>query len=147
MLRGLAGNEPFQKALQQYLRKFEYANAQSSDLWEILQQHMKISVDVSVTEMAEAWTTQVGYAYKRSFNARSFLFSYPVVSVSLTNSTTLTIHNQSKYIYLEEARFPNQTEQWPIPIHYQTDRTHKTELAWLEPDQTDGNLHPLLKLF
>jgi aminopeptidase N len=61
MLRGLAGNKPFQQALQQYLKKFAYANAQSSDLWEILQQHMKLSVDVSVTEMAEAWTTQVGY--------------------------------------------------------------------------------------
>uniref|UniRef100_A0A914CAV0 Aminopeptidase n=1 Tax=Acrobeloides nanus TaxID=290746 RepID=A0A914CAV0_9BILA len=125
MLRGLAGNEPFQKALQKYLQKFAYANAQSSDLWEILQQHMKLSVDVSVTEMAEAWTTQVGY---------------PMVSVSLTNRSTFTIHNQRKFIFLEEARYPNETQQWPIPIQYQTDRSKELELAWLEADQQEVHI-------
>lgn len=38
MLQGLAGNEAFRKALQKYLRKFAYSNAESGDLWEILQE-------------------------------------------------------------------------------------------------------------
>ena len=37
MLRGLSGKAPFQVALQQYLKKYEYGNARSSDLWDIIE--------------------------------------------------------------------------------------------------------------
>ncbi|KAE9550876.1 hypothetical protein FO519_005921 [Halicephalobus sp. NKZ332] len=120
MLRGLAGKDAFRTALQKYLRKFEYDNAKGEDLWKIIQSHVTLSTSISVTEVAEAWTTQVGY---------------PMIRVELTDGgSTLLIKDQERFLFLEEERFNNSTENWPIPVQYQTNKNKDLKLSWLEPD-------------
>lgn len=41
---------------------------------------------------------------------------------------------QTRFLFLEEERFNNSTEEWPIPIQYQTSRDKNLKLSWLEPN-------------
>lgn len=75
-------------------------------------------------DVAEAWTTQIGY---------------PIIQVELIDDgTTMLIKDQVRFLFLEEERYDNHTEQWPIPVQYQTNKQSQLKLTWLEPDAKDG---------
>uniref|UniRef100_A0AC35EUK0 Aminopeptidase n=1 Tax=Panagrolaimus sp. PS1159 TaxID=55785 RepID=A0AC35EUK0_9BILA len=123
MLRGLSGKDAFRTALQKYLKKFEFSNAKGEDLWRIIQNHVTLSTSISVMDVAEAWTTQIGY---------------PIIQVELIDEgTTMLIKDQVRFLFLEEERYDNHTEQWPIPVQYQTNKQSQLKLTWLEPDAKD----------
>jgi len=85
------GKEDLRKGLQQYLKKFEYANAASHHLWEALE-------EVSgkpVTELMKSWIEQPGH---------------PLVEAQ-RNGRNLTL-TQKRFTYLE-----NKSHQiWRIPV-------------------------------
>uniref|UniRef100_A0A7E4V7F3 Aminopeptidase n=1 Tax=Panagrellus redivivus TaxID=6233 RepID=A0A7E4V7F3_PANRE len=123
MLRGLAGKDAFRTALRKYLKKFEYSNAKGEDLWKIIQEHVTLHTTVSVTDVAETWTTQVGY---------------PLVRVELIDGgSTLLIKDQTRFLFLEEERYANATDQWPIPVQYITDKHRSHKMSWLDPGAQD----------
>ena len=57
LLEGYLSIDEFQKGIQQYIGSFEYRNANTTDLWQQLQQ----SSGKPVKEMMEGWTKQVGF--------------------------------------------------------------------------------------
>ncbi|KAK0428404.1 hypothetical protein QR680_010784 [Steinernema hermaphroditum] len=120
MLRGLAGKDAFQIALQEYLKKYAYANAERIDLWNIIQKHVTLSDDISVADVAEAWTSQIGY---------------PLISVGLDRGS-MVVRNQTKFLLLEDERAAdNSNTKWPIPIQYRSDLADQVNLIWLKADQ------------
>uniref|UniRef100_A0A914WDA4 Aminopeptidase n=1 Tax=Plectus sambesii TaxID=2011161 RepID=A0A914WDA4_9BILA len=119
MFMGLSGEEPFKLGLQEYLEHYKYQNAEGSDLWEILQKHIPSMGDVSLIDVATAWTTQVGY---------------PLVQARLENSgTTLVIFNQTRFLSLIDERTDDRmAHKWPIPIIYKTDSTMQSKTVWMK---------------
>jgi len=58
-----------------------------------------------------------------------------MINVGLIDGgSTLLIKDQTRFLFLEEERFNNSTEQWPIPVQYQTNKDKNLKLTWLEPD-------------
>ena len=79
---------------------------------------------MSVMEIAEAWTGQVGY---------------PLIRVELVDGgSTMLIKDQARFLFLEEERYDNMTQQWPVPVQYRTDKQSQLKLTWLEPDAKNG---------
>ncbi|KAI6225916.1 Aminopeptidase [Aphelenchoides besseyi] len=115
MIRGLTGAERFKMALRTYLKKYAYANARGEDLWNVIQGNTLLTVDLKFTDVAKAWTTKVGY---------------PMVTASLSeDGTKMILHNQTRFLYLEESR--NVTDVWPIPIQFRTSTVSIPRLVWL----------------
>ncbi|KAI6178426.1 Aminopeptidase [Aphelenchoides besseyi] len=74
-----------------------------------------LTVNLKFTEVAKAWTTKVGY---------------PMVTASLSkDGTKMILHNQTRFLYLEESR--NVTDVWPIPIQFRTSTVSIPRLVWL----------------
>ncbi|KAJ8709893.1 hypothetical protein PYW08_009897 [Mythimna loreyi] len=65
MMTMFLGDEVFRKAINNYLRKYSYANAEQDDLWRELtaanQQYGGLTRNVTVKEVMDTWTTQTGY--------------------------------------------------------------------------------------
>uniref|UniRef100_A0A1I7YSS7 Glutamyl aminopeptidase n=1 Tax=Steinernema glaseri TaxID=37863 RepID=A0A1I7YSS7_9BILA len=123
MLRGLAGKDAFQIALQEYLKKYAYANAERIDLWNIIQKHVTLSNDISVADVAEAWTSQIGY---------------PVIAVGLDRGS-MVVRNQTRFLLLEEEREGDTSDtKWPIPIQYRSDLDDQVHMIWLKADQDNA---------
>ena len=57
MLEGFLGADAFQQGLQAYLRKHEYGNAETRDLWDALAE----ASGQPVSSMMDTWTSQMGY--------------------------------------------------------------------------------------
>lgn len=57
MLVDYIGDEKFRKGMHLYLKKFQYKNAATDDLWNALQE----ASDKPVNEVMSTWTKQMGY--------------------------------------------------------------------------------------
>ncbi|PIO76333.1 peptidase family M1 [Teladorsagia circumcincta] len=93
MLKALIGEETFERAIRQYLKKFSYHNAEASDLWEVFDEVVKNVTGpdgspMRITEFANQWTTQMGY---------------PIVTVEAFNATSLKV-TQSRYKTNKDAQ-------------------------------------------
>uniref|UniRef100_A0AC35TFT3 Aminopeptidase n=1 Tax=Rhabditophanes sp. KR3021 TaxID=114890 RepID=A0AC35TFT3_9BILA len=121
MMRKLSGPVAFQNALKEYLVEFAYKNVDSNDLWRMLQKHVDISADVTIKEMAEAWTLQTGFPMVYVTHGRA--------------SSEIVVHNQTRFLYLENDRKVTGITEWPIPVHFVTDSIKDSRMAWLKPGQ------------
>lgn len=82
MMYHFLGADVFRLAIQRYLKKFEYANAEQDDLWAVLTEeaHARGSLieDITVKTVMDTWTLYTGY---------------PVLQVRRNyNTGTVTIH-------------------------------------------------------
>jgi puromycin-sensitive aminopeptidase len=74
MLQTYMGDESFRSGMSEYLRRYAYKNAKTSDLWKALQDTSKLPV----TSIMTNWTSQVGFPLvkiaevSQSGNVRSF---------------------------------------------------------------------------
>uniref|UniRef100_A0A9J2P9I1 Aminopeptidase n=1 Tax=Ascaris lumbricoides TaxID=6252 RepID=A0A9J2P9I1_ASCLU len=120
MIMGLVGKENFKKSLREYLKIYAYSNADGEDLWTVIEKHSSLTVaNISIAEIAEAWTTRVGY---------------PFITASIdTNQTSIVIHNQTRFMFLEASRKENHSTEWPIPIHYRTNFSDMLSISWMKP--------------
>lgn len=102
MIEGYLGEEAFRKGVSDYLSKYKYSNATSSDLWNSLAKTSKRSIK----QITEKWIMQAGY---------------PLVEFNLEN------HN----LVLRQKRFVFNHKDgtlWPIPLVIKTDEKLLIEL-------------------
>jgi len=91
MLVNYLGEESFKTGLQNYLRKFQYSNAKTDDLWNSL----TAASGKDVSKMMSSWTDQMGY---------------PLITVSTDPSGT---------VRLEQHKYCNPTSdyKWTVPLN------------------------------
>lgn len=58
MLEGFMGADKFREGVVSYLRKYQYNNAETRDLWDHLQ---LFSSRVNIPRVMDTWTRQMGY--------------------------------------------------------------------------------------
>ncbi|CAJ0564863.1 unnamed protein product, partial [Mesorhabditis spiculigera] len=120
MLQGLAGEWYFQKALIEYLNKYKYDNAKGEELWRVVEKHASLPHGVTIENLAEAFTTQVGY---------------PLVQIGLINNDEeILVHNQTRFLFNNDDEDEDDLE-WPIPVHIRTDEKDEAQLKWLRPGE------------
>ena len=59
MLEDAMGSVHFQRGIQKYLKKFQYSNAVTSDLWSVLQTFCHFPCEI--VDFMNTWTVQKGY--------------------------------------------------------------------------------------
>ncbi|MFH4974718.1 hypothetical protein AB6A40_001427 [Gnathostoma spinigerum] len=124
MIQGLSGHDNFRRALNEYLKKYAYSSASGDDLWRTIESHSHLEKNVSILDIAAAWTTQTGY---------------PLVTVSLdTKNNILVLHNQTRFIYLQDARATVDSTRWSIPLQYITDVMNSSQVCWMNTDSAQA---------
>ncbi|GFO20234.1 aminopeptidase n-like protein [Plakobranchus ocellatus] len=132
MLESVLGKSSFRKGLKNYLTENAYGNAVTGDLWRAWQQVSTVK-DLSVSEMMDTWTLQMGY---------------PVVSVAW-DSRTLHL-SQERFIRLEKKDPEPEKEDFKSPFGctYLTFKLHFLLAMWEQtgffslvplPDGVDGD--------
>ncbi|PIK40302.1 Glutamyl aminopeptidase [Apostichopus japonicus] len=63
MLNDFMGEESFKEGLQRYLKKYEFGNAKSADLWEQLQSAYDdiVKGNLDIADIMDTWTKQMGF--------------------------------------------------------------------------------------
>ncbi len=95
MLEQHLGPERFRDGVRHYLKKHEYGNTETSDLWDALEE----VTGEPVRSTMDAWIYQRGY---------------PIVNVKQCDGCTKTILTQQRFFY----KSPEEADQtvWPIPM-------------------------------
>lgn len=119
MMENFIGPDVFYGAITAYLNKFKYHNAETADLFKILQDSSPDKLNV--TAIMDTWTRQKGF---------------PVVNVKRTgNNYMLT---QKRFLADPDAQFDvSESEygyKWTIPITYISNKTSKPALLWFNKD-------------
>ncbi|XP_011303363.1 glutamyl aminopeptidase isoform X2 [Fopius arisanus] len=119
MLDNFVGSETFNWGVTTYLNQFQYSNAETADLFRILQK--SAGAKVNITAIMDTWTRQMGF---------------PVVNVTRANTTyTLT---QKRFLADPDATYdPTKSDygyKWTIPITYTTDQNESPTLVWFDKD-------------
>jgi len=100
MLEAFLGKEVFRKGLSRYLKRFEYANAKTEDLWEVLGEESCIQGRcVDVKHMMDTWTLQMGY---------------PVIDVKHLHGNQYLV-SQERFLYFTDT---NVTSEYISPFDY-----------------------------
>ncbi len=95
MLEQYLGAEEFRKGISLYLREHEYANAETSDLWDALEK----SSHQPVRRMMDTWIFQPGF---------------PIISVARGADGKSIQLSQNRFLYLREPG--SGAEQWHVPL-------------------------------
>ena len=95
MLEQHLGSDRFRDGIRHYLKKHEYANTETSDLWDALEE----VTGEPVRSTMDAWIYQRGY---------------PLVNVKQCNDCNKTILTQNRFFY----KAPEDVDEtvWPIPV-------------------------------
>jgi aminopeptidase 2 len=109
MLNSFLGGDIFQKGVCQYLKKHQYANARTVDLWDALAK----ASGIDVTKMMYQWTRDVGYPMvtiqKENYHEEKKEMSLDLVQTRFLSTGDLTKE--------EEEKCPS----WFVPIGVVTD--------------------------
>uniref|UniRef100_A0A158R5B1 Aminopeptidase n=1 Tax=Syphacia muris TaxID=451379 RepID=A0A158R5B1_9BILA len=128
MLCNYLGEKTFQKGLQMYLRKFQYSNALTNDLWDMLSE----ASGQDIGALMSTWTKQMGF---------------PLVSVSQV------INGNKRTLKLKQARFladgglDENNQLWQVPVTISTSADsgaikHRFLLTKREQEVTFDDIHP-----
>ena len=95
MLEQHLGPDRFREGIRHYLKKHEYANTETSDLWDALEE----VTGEPVRSTMDAWIYQRGY---------------PIINVKQCDGCIKTIFTQNRFFY----KAPNEADEtvWPIPV-------------------------------
>ncbi|KAK5970416.1 Aminopeptidase N [Trichostrongylus colubriformis] len=128
MLQAVVGEANFKKAINHYLTKFAYGNAEAKDLWQAFDETVKGvkgpgGGPLKVSEFAPQWTTQMGF---------------PLITVETFNSTALKVTQKrfklnKKALELKKYRNPKYGFKWDVPLWYQEGKEVKK--TWLTRDK------------
>ncbi|CAJ0581960.1 unnamed protein product, partial [Mesorhabditis spiculigera] len=130
MIRYTMGEEIFDKAINLYLKRFSYNNADATDLMTALGEFVPGSVlgadgkKLDVLEYAQQWTQQMGY---------------PVLTVSRMNDHMVrVVQNRFKLANdtpdQEKYSKPDYGFKWDVPVWYSKGGDDTTHFAWLPRD-------------
>ncbi len=108
MLEQYLGGEEFRKGISLYLKKHQYANTETGDLWDALQ----VASNEPVRGLMDSWIFQQGF---------------PVISVEALNDGRTLKLSQQRFFYLP----PDQPEPqlWHVPIQLRV-KTARGEEAY-----------------
>src|SRR5713101_813971 len=108
MLEQYLGGEEFRKGISLYLKKHQYANTETGDLWDALQ----VASNEPVRGLMDSWIFQQGF---------------PVISVEALNDGRTLKLSQQRFFYLP----PDQPEAqlWHVPIQLRV-KTARGEEAY-----------------
>ena len=109
MLNSFLGGNVFQKGVCQYLKKHQYSNARTVDLWDALGK----ASGIDVTKMMYHWTRDVGYPMV-SIKGESYDEAKKVMTLELAQTRFLSTGDLTKE---EEEKCPT----WFVPIGVVTD--------------------------
>jgi len=113
MLEQYMGAEEFRKGIALYLRKHRFANAETTDLWDALEE----SSSQPIRKLMDSWIFQQGF---------------PIVAVEPAGDGRALKISQRRFYYLPDAAAPAQTWHVPLMLRVKTDRgvsTHKILLT------------------
>ncbi|XP_055901908.1 aminopeptidase N isoform X2 [Eupeodes corollae] len=125
MLNSIVGPDAFRDATKEFLKAFQYKNANRNDLWSFMTFHghakRTLSLDIHIKDIMNSWIHQAGY---------------PVVTVR-RNETSLIV-TQQRYMFAQK----NQTDdtRWYIPITFETDESKKGDdipTHWMTTDDKE----------
>ncbi|XP_026729087.1 aminopeptidase N-like isoform X2 [Trichoplusia ni] len=126
MMTMFLGDEVFRKAINKYLRKYSYHNAEQDDLWRELtavsQDYGTLTRNVTVKQIMDTWTTQTGY---------------PILTVIRDyGEKSLTI-TQRRYLSLSEKKSSAHPSWWvPLSVLCEAEaRDSPAPLQWLAADE------------
>ncbi|PAV83375.1 hypothetical protein WR25_16113 [Diploscapter pachys] len=122
MIQELVGERGFQKALIEYLNKYQYSNAKGSQLWKIVEKQANLPDGLSIQKLTDAYISQPGY---------------PVIHVSLNTPSEAVVHNQTRFLFKnndgeDSEEDDNKELLWPVPLHYKTDADDEVKLQWIK---------------
>ena len=103
MLEQYLGAEEFRKGISQYLRKHEYANTETGDLWDALENSSK----QPVRKMMDSWIFQPGF---------------PIISVAKAADGHSIKLSQSRFLYARTSDTSAQLWDVPLMIKAATDK-------------------------
>ena len=104
MLEDYVGAETFRRGLHDYLSEHAYDNARGMHLWDAINRRAQAEgagLGAPVTELMEAWITQVGY---------------PVVQARIDRSAPGVAVAQSRFLYDHLLDSAPDATRWPVPI-------------------------------
>jgi puromycin-sensitive aminopeptidase len=117
MLEQYLGAEEFRKGISLYLKKHEYANTETSDLWDALQE----STREPVRGLMDSWIFQQGF---------------PIVSVAVAGDGRSLNLNQHRFFYLPPDNPEAQLWHVPITLRVKTDHGVKAHRLLLTTEAT-----------
>ena len=98
MLEQYLGAERFRKGIAAYLRKHQYANAETGDLWDALER----ASDEPVRKLMDSWIFQPGF---------------PIVEAALGADGRALMVRQRRFFYLgENATAAGHDQLWQVPV-------------------------------
>ncbi|XP_043478871.1 glutamyl aminopeptidase-like isoform X1 [Leptopilina heterotoma] len=120
MLNDFVGSDIFYQGITTYLKRNAYRNAETADLFSILQE--AIGNRININSIMDTWTRQMGF---------------PVINVTVKTKTSYTV-TQKRFLADPEAQF-NVTDsdygyKWTIPITYITSANSTPTLVWFDKD-------------
>src|SRR5271154_4414598 len=116
MLEQYLGADEFRKGIALYLRKHQYANAETTDLWDALEE----SSGQPVRKLMDSWIFQPGF---------------PIVSVKPAPGGRGLVLSQRRFMYMPQGQSDNQLWHVPVMVKVRTERgvsTHKVLLNQAE---------------
>jgi puromycin-sensitive aminopeptidase len=121
MLEQYLGAERFRKGIASYLKKHEYANAETSDLWDALE----TASGEPVRNMMDTWIFQQGF---------------PIVSAELTADGRGLKLSQRRFFYAPPANPEPQLWHIPVMVRAGTDQGIKTHKVLLTGEEATLDL-------
>ncbi|GFS55864.1 glutamyl aminopeptidase [Nephila pilipes] len=129
MLEFFVGEKNFRTGVSNFLKKHEYKNAKTADLWEELSNTCGFQGNRSIASIMKTWTEQMGLPY---------------VTVRRSQNSTTFVAKQKRFLQYE-PRQKIQVESphkyiWSIPLSYTTS-DGKSGIVWIHDDkETEFNL-------
>jgi puromycin-sensitive aminopeptidase len=121
MLEQFLGPEAFRKGISLYLNQHQYANTETGDLWDALQE----ASGQPVRRLMDSWIFQQGF---------------PIISVEAVNSGRTLKLSQQRFFYLPPDQPEPQLWHVPIRIRVRTDRGDEAYRLLLTAEQTTLDL-------
>ncbi|XP_072747372.1 aminopeptidase A isoform X2 [Anoplolepis gracilipes] len=119
MMENFIGPDVFYNAISTYLNKYAYQNAETTDLFNILQD--VIGSKLNITAIMDTWTRQEGY---------------PVINVQKVGNTYIL--TQKRFLDDSDITFDlsksDYKYRWTVPITYITNKNEIPTLIWFDKD-------------
>lgn len=103
MLEQYLGDKEFRNGIRVYLNKHKYNNAETTDLWDAIEESTK----QPVRQLMDSWIFHGGF---------------PLVSVRLDKTGTSITLSQERFLYLADGTLSNQLFHIPIMLRAQTQK-------------------------
>lgn len=102
MLEIFIGKDRFRNGIRNYLTKYSYKNAETSDLWDTIEETLKNDMNtfIQVRSIMDSWIFQKGY---------------PLISVNIDAENNDIIFRQERFNFNKSNQYPT---LWSIPIHF-----------------------------